>query len=261
MELIEFCRANFHLLFDMDGRLEGLLYPYEIDMLNHINDKDYTLILKSRRMNISSIYALYIYWFLNYNISPKNEIIIIKDNYTSTINKHLRKLINGNVLGVGVANDDFYQYNGNSITLKGVNQFRGMRFDNIHMVIVDDFSDYTYIKNMFHIIMLSMDNSPNTKMSMSNTSIGDNYFRTLWEDGSWYNYLAHYSKNPYWTYKKLNDYTANIDNFLNWHESMECIYVTDKNINMLNSEIPNLTPYKSKTILKRIDSLVKQLHD
>jgi len=256
MELIEFCRKNFHLLFDMEDRVEGILYPYEIDILNYIHTKDYTLILKSRRMNISSLYALYVFWFMMNNQSPTNEIIVLKESWNSPIITKLSKL------DIGFNGPINATYNGNQLRLVSSNFLSRTYFEHVHMLIIDDYSNQESVRTLFNQISFQLDRYNNAKVSMSLTSIGDNYFRELWESGDWYNYLAHYSKNPYWTYdiimSCIDDYR---DDYSVWFETMDCIRMDSVDKRYYLNKLPSPTPYKSSTIIKRINSLAKQLND
>jgi len=255
MELIEFCRKHFHLIFDMDGRVEGFLYPYEIDMLNHIHSKDYTLILKSRRMNVSSIYSLYLFWFLVNNSSPRNSIILVRDQNNSSIFNRLR--------GLNMTFESHYhlEFNGNSVSIVDAVTIARGRFEDVHMLLIDDHMNFDVIGSLFEKIHYQMDRNPDAKVSMAN-SASEDYFKNLWLSGDWYNYMAHYSKNPYWTFPKLKDsIRSHGTSYGQWNQTMECIYPTKDNKWEYDNDLPILNPYKNKTILKRIDALVSQLDD
>lgn len=257
MELIKFCNENFHLVFDMTDRLTDRLYQYEIEVLKHIHNKEYSLILKSRVMNMSSLFSLYLLWFLENNKTDLNVIYFIHKgrgdlNLTNVfMNKGYRESYTKMSCGNNIVKYVTY------------NELIGVRLSYAHMIIIDEIEDTKKLNRFLISISPEMDRCYRTKVVMANSVYNKNddynYFQELWESGDWDNYLLHYKKNPYWTYKRLKS-VLNRSPKIEWYEKMECVFVNSRNRLKLASSDIEITPHLSKDIKNKVNELTKQLN-
>jgi hypothetical protein len=252
------------------------VFDFEVEIFHHIHHKNVSLITKSRQMGLSTLYIMYMFWFIKYDYSHNKDVIYVTDNLRHTI-QHFQKikmLIYQEEMSYRIPNFDMgfvkkntITYNGKSIIIKDGREylrhqnFRGKRFEDVELIIFDEisflkvFEDGNGYRNGYWFHEYIFRNIP--KISIGFTpQYGYDLVSTTYYNHSTlylnqialcvYNYNLHYGKSPLWTYERLNNY-LNGANKNQWDLAMECKY--DNRIivdSSKNDEPIILKPYKSQ---------------
>ena len=250
------------------------VFNFEVEVMNHIHYNGTSSIVKSRQMGLTTLYFLYMFWFLKYGdyYTPKKNIIYVTDNIhdAARLLSILKNIIHIEEATYNIStyttlnNSCSIQYRGKEIIINQINdfisnnKFRG--FNDIELIIFDDieFNRYSIeFNNLFNFfygntVKISFGVSPKPQYRLEpiigiNNTMATLYFDTFAVNAN--NYNLHYSKSPLWTYERLisnlYSYSYPQNNNSMWLLEMECKFKVDNN----NNEPIILKPYKDKFVL------------
>lgn len=144
--------------------------------LKHLKDNRFSICLKPRQVGESSLTAMYI---LDSFISENRDILIYSNNKEQSM--HILEKIRYYMGLCGIEEDkginSEIRLNGHIIKA-GTGDVRGWTFDTIYF---DEAASLLYGENIFHAAMMSLRMS-NSRMIISSTPRGDNWFKELYEN-------------------------------------------------------------------------------
>ena len=243
MKLIEFAYKNIHRF----GGDKNILHICHEDVLNQIQDNKFNIITKSRRVGLTSLFALYLTWELLYG-NKKNFILLEDRNHMIyfLIREYLYR------------DFPYYAY---SIGSKGFDNNNVILFNGVKINFISDFHDirnlilkgtrYSLILddvifnnngNQFHfsefIVKEIMVYGTILELTVATTMSEDNIIFMdgirLPMSGVIVPYKLHYSKVPFWTIYDLEQLSKTLQPHI-WAMTMDC-------------EIDAISPWYNKTI-------------
>ena len=240
------------------------MFDFEVEVFNHIHYNHCSLITKSRQMGLSTLYIMYMFWFIKYDYSYKKDIIYVTNNLRDTLSKF--QSINWLIHKEIIANNHWgpqiepltngIMYNGKRILIKESKTFLDKHkicsqdFKDVELMIFDevDFSKCHSIEHGLHYIFreiprVSFGLTPRYEYDLTpNYDNYNNNISTLYLDRiaiCVHNYNLHYSKSPLWTYEMLDEHLRYYGDY-QWNLVMECKFKKNRD------EPITITPYKTK---------------
>ena len=248
MELIEFAKKYKYL--NVPGTKDFKLYdllPFEEEYLKNLLNHKLLLVKQSRQMHVTSLYIVYVSWFLLYNTKPETNIVVAVRNNESSGDFKLKVdtiLIYHGLRDVYVLKSikkNIGLSNGNNFHIfpLSYDTFRGK--GNLHTVIFDNIVPNDYMIDLFK----QLKNGCCKKIIFSSSTPYDNSgFEQLYyskEKDDWCRLVLHYSTNPLLCDEMVKELKKNY-NLFDWNTQMELKPVTS-----------NHSANKNNTLQIRID--------